>query len=220
MPKEKKALPKGVLWISLLAVVVAGGLVAASLWSSRPPAPPEEKGSHYYTEGATKGVLNAKVTIIEYSDYQCPVCGYFAKTYEPLLDEYIEAGKVRFIYKDFAFLGQESHWAAEAAKCAAEQDRFWEYHDKLFWSQRGENEGAFSKANLKKFARELGLNAQAFDECLDSGRYAEAVDQETKEGRARGVNGTPTFFINGRELRGMPRSFAELRNMIEEELSK
>lgn len=208
---------KRILLISLVAALVAAGLIAVSLWSSRPPTD-RQKASHYYVEGASKGVLNAKVTIIEYSDFQCPACGYFAKTYGPLLDEYIEAGKVRFVYKAVAFLGVESQWAAEAAKCAAEQNRFWEYHDKLFWSQRGK--GAFSKANLKRFARELNLDAQAFDECLDSGRYAEAVRRETEEGEARGVTGVPTFFINGRELKGVPRSFAELRNIIEEELKK
>ncbi len=217
MPKEKKALLKRVLWVSLLAVVVAGGLVALSLWSSRPPTPPaQKKASHYYREGASKGVLNAPVTIIEYSDFQCGACANFAKNIGPLLDEYLEAGKVRFIYKDFAFLGQESLWAAEAAKCASEKDRFWEYHDKLF-----ENQGRvkFSKANLKRFARELGLDARAFDECLDAGRYVEAVRRETKEGQDKGVNATPTLFINGRELRGVP-SWAELRRIIEDELKK
>jgi len=212
---------KRILLISLVAALVAAGLIGVSLWSSRPP--PDQKkisSSHYYVEGSSKGLLNAKVTIIEYSDFQCPACGYFAKNVEPLLDGYIEAGKVRFIYRDFAFLGPESQWAAEAAKCAAEQNRFWEYHDKLFLSQRGENRGAFNKANLKRFARDLGLDTQAFEECLDSGRYAEAVREETREGQSRGVNSTPTFFINGRELRGVPRSFEALRNMIEEELKK
>lgn len=212
-----RVLSKRALVISFFAVLVAGGLIGVSIWSSRPPSPPEQKKISYYVKGAAKGLDTAPVTIIEYSDFQCGACGIFAKSMEPLLDEYIEAGKVRFVYKDFAFLGPESQWAAEAAKCAAEQNRFWEYHDKLFGSQ---GLVTFSKPNLKRFARELGLNTQAFEECLDSGRYAEAVRQETKEGEARGVNSTPTFFINGRELKGVPRSFAVLRNIIEEELKK
>jgi protein-disulfide isomerase len=109
---------------------------------------------------------------------------------------------VRFGYVHFAFLGPESQWAAEASECAADQDAFWEYHDKLFESQSGENQGAFTKDNLKRWAGELGLDTRAFDECLDSGKYASLIDQESQAAQALGVRSTPTFLINGQPLIG------------------
>lgn len=109
---------------------------------------------------------------------------------------------MRFGYIHFAFLGPESQWAGEASECAAEQDAFWEYHDYLFDNQSGENRGAFTKENLKRFAEELGLDTTAFNECLDSGRYAGLVQEETNGGRQLGVQSTPTFVINGQAVVG------------------
>jgi protein-disulfide isomerase len=100
-------------------------------------------------------------------------------------------------YFHFAFLGQESLWAAEASECAADQDAFWEYHDKLFASQNGENQGAFNKDKLKQFAADLELNATQFNECLDSGKYASQVQQDTATAQSIGVQSTPTFLVNG-----------------------
>mgnify|MGYP000334556846 CR=1 FL=1 len=97
-----------------------------------------------------------------------------------------------------AFIGQESQWAAEAAECANEQGQFWIYYDKLFEEQGGENVGTYSKENLKRFAAELGLDTEQFNQCLDSGRYESKVRQETEEGRNAGVRSTPTLFVNGK----------------------
>lgn len=102
----------------------------------------------------------------------------------------------------FAFLGQESQWAAEASECAAEQDAFWEYHTKLFDSQAGENQGAFNKDNLKQFAADLGLDSRAFAECLDSGKYTSIVQTQTSFLQSLGVRSTPTFLINGQPIVG------------------
>ncbi len=115
---------------------------------------------------------------------------------------YIAAGIVRFEYRHFPFLGPESLAAAEAAECAGEQGAFWTYHDMLFANQAGENRGAFKDANLKAFAAQLNLDTKAFNQCLDSGRYQEAVLAEMQEGRQRGVRATPTFFINGQKIEG------------------
>ena len=109
---------------------------------------------------------------------------------------------VRFGYQHFAFLGPESQRAGEASECAADQDAFWEYHDKLFDSQSGENQGAFNQDNLKRFAVELGIDTQAFDECLDSGKYTSIVLNETQSAQALGVRSTPSFLINGEPLVG------------------
>ncbi len=111
-------------------------------------------------------------------------------------------GQVRFGYQHFAFLGDESFWAAEAAECAADQEAFWEYHDALFANQAGENQGAFSQAKLKQLAGTLGLDQTAFDACLDTGKYTELVRTETRNASTLGVQSTPTFLINGEPLLG------------------
>ena len=150
-----------------------------------------------------KGDPDAPVTIIEFADFQCPYCGRFFAETKPQIDEqYMQKGKVRFAYFNFAFLGPESNWAAEAAECAADQDKFWEYHDKLYDSQSGENQGAFSKDNLKQFAEELGLDTSAFNECLDSGKYAQLIQDESSLASSIGVRSTPTFLINGQAVVG------------------
>ncbi len=149
------------------------------------------------------GDPNAPVTIIEFADFQCPYCGRFFTQTKPQIDEqYMQSGEVRFGYFNFAFLGDESTWAAESAECAADQDKFWEYHDKLYRSQSGENQGAFNKDNLKKFAEELGLDTQTFNECLDSGKYMSLIQTDTSPSSALGVQSTPTFLINGQAVVG------------------
>ncbi|MBI2758924.1 MAG: DsbA family protein [Chloroflexi bacterium] len=150
-----------------------------------------------------KGDPNAPVTIIEFGDFQCPFCGrFFAQTEPQMNEQYIQSGKVRFGYFNFSFLGPESNWAAEAAECASDQNKFWEYHDKLYNSQSGENQGAFNKDNLKKFAQDLGFDTQAFNNCLDSGKYTSLVQADTQASSALGVQSTPTFLINGQTVIG------------------
>ena len=124
------------------------------------------------------------------------------------------------VWRDFAFLGPESFWAAEAARCANDQGKFWQYHDILFNRQNGENQGAFVKDNLKKFAGELGLDQTVFDNCLDGGKYTQAVKDDTDYGRSVGVNGTPATFINGEIVEGVNQAdpFASFKNVIEKYL--
>ncbi len=95
-----------------------------------------------------------------------------------------------------AFLGEESQWAAEASECAGEQGKFWEYHDKLFESQNGENQGGFNKDKLKGFAKDLGLKQDQFDQCLDSGKFTQRVQEQTQAAQQLGVQSTPSFFVN------------------------
>jgi protein-disulfide isomerase len=109
---------------------------------------------------------------------------------------------VRFGYFNYAILGDESQWAAEAAECAADQNSYWEYHDYLFDHQNGENQGAFSKDNLKKFAADMGLDTKTFNECFDSGKYTKLVQDQSAYARQLGVSSTPTFIINGHGVVG------------------
>jgi len=117
-------------------------------------------------------------------------------------------------YFNFAFLGEESLWAAEAAECAGDQDAYWEYHDYLFSHQNGENQGAFSKDNLKKFAVELKLDAQAFNECMDSGKYTQLITDQTNFARQLGVQSTPSFLVNGQGVVGA-QPFDSFKQLID-----
>jgi protein-disulfide isomerase len=149
------------------------------------------------------GDPNAPVTLIEFSDFQCPYCGRFARdTFVKIDDAYIGGGQVRVGYQHFAFLGDESQWAGEAAECAGDQDAFWEYHDYLFAHQSGENQGAFALDNLQAFAVDLGLNPALFNQCLADGTYTALVAGQTQAAQQLGVRSTPTFVLNGRPVLG------------------
>lgn len=125
---------------------------------------------------------------------------------------------MRYLFRHYPFLGEESFLAAEASECAGEQGRFWEYHDKLFAEWKGEGSGAFLPPNLVRYAQELGLDGEAFSACLDSGRYREKVVKEREEGERNGVTSTPTVFINGQPIKGA-QSFEAYRTVIEAELA-
>ena len=166
------------------------------------------------------GSPTAKVVFIEYGDFQCPFCGRFATQVKPqIVEQYVKTGKAAFAWRDFAFLGEESFRASEAARCAGEQEKFWDFHDYLFSHQQGENQGAFSDANLKKFAGAVKLDQQKFDSCFASGKYRKAVEDSAGEGRSIGVNGTPASFINGKMVGGA-QPFAQFQAEIESALKK
>ncbi len=118
-----------------------------------------------------------------------------------------------------AFLGDESQWAAEASECADDQGKFWEYHDKLFASPKGENQGAFAKDKLKQFAADLGLDKDQFNTCLDSGKYTSLVKQQTQMLGQLGVQSTPTFLVNTTPLQGA-ETFDKFSQLIEQAKSQ
>ena len=124
---------------------------------------------------------------------------------------------MKFVYRHLAILGRHSTAAAQAAECAAEQGKFWAYHDKLFASAGSPL--AFTTGKLKGYAKELGLNGQSFEHCLDSGKYLIKVEQETGIGTLLGASGTPVFFLNGKLLSGA-QPFHVFEAVIEEELKQ
>lgn len=135
------------------------------------------------------------------------------------MKQYVDEGKVQMVFKHFAFLGPESQWAAVASECAADQGKFWEYHDKLYNSQKGENQGAFSKENLITFGDELGLDKTTFADCVNGDKTLDRVQADTQEGQQLGVRGTPNFFVNGRPLSGaLP--FEQFQQVIEQALAE
>ena len=139
------------------------------------------------------GKAQAPVTIIEFSDYQCPFCRRFFQTTLPTLKaEYVDTGKVRYIFRDFPIdrIHPQARKAAEAAQCAGEQNKYWEMHDLLF-----QNQSALKVENLQAYARSLDLEATAFDACLEQGKYAAEINTDYADGSAAGITGTPSFFI-------------------------
>lgn len=162
------------------------------------------------------GDKNAPVTIVEFSDYECPFCGrYFTQTYPQLKKDYVDSGKVKIVFRDYPlpFHGNAQK-ASEASECADDQGKFWELHDKMFSNQQ-----ALSVADLKKYAGELALDQKKFDECLDSGKYASEVQNDLNDGSKYGVSGTPSFFVNGLLLVGA-QPYSEFKRLIDAELAK
>ncbi len=171
------------------------------------------------TSGRTWGRPNAPVRVIVFADFQCPFCKQFTTAREPqLAAEFVDTGKVLYEYHYMAFIGPESQAAAEAAECANEQGGFWPYHDRLFARQGRENSGTYSASVLKGVGREIApavpnWDQSTFETCLDSGRTRMIVAADAAEAKAMGVTSTPTLFINGQPLIGVP-SMESLRQAI------
>ncbi len=197
------------------SVVVAIAVVVVLIVANRPSGSsgrPYEPIVRSETHGQIDGKSDAPVRIVVFADFQCPYCGTFFRDTESVLrTEFVETGIATMEFRNFAFLGDESVRAAEAAECAATQGFFWEYHDILFQKQPAdgrENIGAYSVEHLKQYAAEMSeawatlaperrFDNSAFGACVDSRATASAVEQQTKEGRALGVQSTPSFLING-----------------------
>ena len=136
-----------------------------------------------------------------------------------LIEKYVDNGTLRFEWRDFAYLGQESKTAAQAARAAQEQGKFWEYHDLLYQNQGSINGGTYSDDKLVGLARQLGLDIESFESGLASGRFEEVVQEDLREAQELGIQGTPSFTINEQRLVG-PQPLEAFEQVIEEELQK
>ena len=165
-------------------------------------------------DDAFLGEEDAPVTIIEFTDYQCPFCSrHFTNTFPEIKKEYIDTGKVKYVLRDYPLgFHQFAQKASEATECAEDQDKFWEMHAKVF-----ENNKSLTAESFSKFAADLGLDTSKFDECLNSDKYAEEVKKDMAEGSASGITGTPGFFVNDKKVTGA-QPFASFKAIIEEEL--
>jgi len=142
------------------------------------------------------GAPNARITIIEYGDYQCTYCMKFHESsLKTIKDEYIETGKANLVFQDFALNGPASVMAAEASHCAKDQNKFWEYHDEVYENWDGENTGWVTKDALNQFAQNVGLDIDEFESCMDSAKYRQQVLDTYKFGQSIGINATPSFLI-------------------------
>lgn len=158
-----------------------------------------------------RGNKDAPVTIIEFTDYQCPFCGRARPTVKKIIETY--GDKVHYVLRDFPLsFHPYAQKAAEAAQCAGDQNKYWEYSD-ILWA----NARALDIPNLKKYAKEVGLDQAKFDQCLDSGKNAEEVKKDIADGSKAGVTGTPSFFINGQMLTGA-RPFEQFKEVIDMEI--
>jgi protein-disulfide isomerase len=166
------------------------------------------------TEGEPSiGPEDAPITIVEFSDYQCAYCeSWYQQTYVKLMDSY--PGKIRFVYRDLPLpMHSEAEPAAEAADCAAEQNAYWKYHDALFSGKYTLGHTAY-----EQYAADLGLDTAAFSTCLDENRYKAEVEEDAADAADLGLNGTPSFVINGRILVGA-QPFSAFKTIIDQELA-
>lgn len=196
-----------------VSILIAGGLIAgAVLYADRAttgntPGQQATAGAAI-TMSATDltdddpvlGNPEAPLTIVEFADFQCPFCGKFFSTVEQqIIEQYVKTGKVRFVYRDFPLnaIHPEAQKAAEAAGCAGAQGKYWEYHDRLYQRQ-----AELSPAIYRQWAKDLGLNAAQFEQCLNSGQFAAEVQKDYADGEAAGVTGTPATFVGTRFMGG------------------
>jgi protein-disulfide isomerase len=230
--REKRQRQERMQRLGIIGVIVVGALLVAFalIYPNLKPigdiasAAPSERPM---VNDNSMGDPNAPIKIEEFSDYQCPYCARFYEDTEwQIAETYVADGTVHFTYRSFgAFIGPESQAAAEAAYCAGDQNKYWEYHDILFANLTGENVGAFTERRLQAFAESLSLDMDAFNDCFNSGKYADRVGQDYIDGSAAGVTGTPgfviTYTVNGEEKqRLLPGAypFSEFQNEIEDAL--
>ena len=218
-----------------LAILVTGAMISGSLlYSNGVGVKPGTAQIQQDAKGNVKvdvsvdddaflGNKKAKVTIIEFSDYQCPFCRTFWKdAFMQLKKEYIDTSKVLFVYRDYPLsFHPMAEPSAQAAECAKEQGKYWEFHDKLFGEQdkKGQGTVTFTNQDLKLWASQIGLDAGKFNQCFDSGKYKAEVQKDFEDGNKAGVSGTPSFFINGRLVVGA-QPFVSFKTVIDEELKK
>jgi len=172
--------------------------------------------------GRILGDPNAPVTLVEYADFQCPVCKRSETSLLPQIQkDYIDTGKVKLEFRDFPFIGQESWNAAQAADAAGDQGKFWEYHDALYNAQGAENGGNFTFEKLVAIAERLGLDVQTFSDTLSGNTHLDAIQKE--KDAADGVSSTPTFFVTDgttdTKIVGV-QSYSVFKTAIDELLAK
>lgn len=220
MKRAKQLLLDNIMWIIMLGMIVVFFVVAMQPRKQEVPA----LGIVDMSSPMARGVKNAKVNLVQYSDFMCPYCSYFSTSVMPKIDKaYITTKQIAFEFRPVAFVANGSQETAEGAYCAIDQNKFWEYHDAVYqhvWDT------AFSKGvdprtttvltadGLKDVvATKVELNASEFNSCLDTKKYEAKVKQVTAKAQADGVTGTPYILVNGEPVRGTP-SFEVINGLI------
>ena len=184
------------------------------------PAAPAERVKLDISDAPTLGDKKAPVTVVECSDYQCPYCNRaFTDTLPSLKKDYVDTGKVQYAFLDLALpFNQQAGPAAVAARCAGQQDNYWDMHDKLFANQGAWSGNADANSVFKGYAADIGLDAGTFERCLSDDSVAQAVQDDLAMCNNAGATGTPTFFINGVKLVGA-QPYARFQALIDAELN-
>jgi protein-disulfide isomerase len=168
-----------------------------------------------------EGNANAPVTIVEFSDFQCPFCeSFYTNTLQQIRKDYVDTGKVKLIFRDFPLsFHPHAQKSAEAAECANLQGKYWEMHDKLFENQTSLDNSSDYISDLKRYAADLKLDTAKFNSCLDNGDTAAEISKDFNDGAAAGISGTPSFFINGQKIVGA-QPYSAFKAAIDAELAK
>jgi protein-disulfide isomerase len=217
-PKKKQN--RTIFWIAIgLGVVLIAALAAMGYINSQknnaPAAsvPTIDERTGQPMDRTTLGDPNAPVLVETYEDFLCPHCADFTAELGPVLLDLVRDGTVRWDYKYRVIGGSNSLTANMAAECAADQGMFWEYHEEMFRQFSFHGKSALFPDNLKQMAADMGMNAKQFNHCLDSKQHLAAIQEIDQAAAARGVNGTPTIFINGQRYNG-PRTPEDFRAAI------
>jgi protein-disulfide isomerase len=191
--------PSWQLWtgVAVLIAAIAVGIAVQSSRSSSSGSVATPAAALGPNGGVQRGSASAPVLVEEYGDFQCPNCANFQKRVGPTIDRLVDAGTIRFVYHPMAFIGPESTAAANAALLAGDQGKFWPYFDQLFAQQGPENSGTFSAGKLLAIGRQVGVSDQRFTTGVNKGTYDDWVARATDDASRRGVNQTPTVFVDG-----------------------
>jgi protein-disulfide isomerase len=216
LKRADEELAKGTSRADLYAKLIAGGLTSAPAPQPRqvePPAPAKPVYVEIPADIPVKGAKDAKVTIVEFTDYQCPFCSRANAVLPQIEKAYGKDVRIAVRHLPLSF-HKDAHLAAQAAFAAAEQGKFWEFHEKMFQNQK-----ALTRPDLEKYAGEVGLNLSKFKAALDSGKFKARVDEEAQAAAKVGARGTPAFFINGKLVSGA-QPFENFQKVIDEELKR
>ncbi len=205
--ERRRTILTGAIIIAGIALVITALIIIRTQAAVSGIVVPDFYDYPEQTDGNSMGDPDAPVQVVEFSDFQCSACEFFHdETLAQVVENYVATGEVYFTYRSFPVIDartarKESQTAALASYCAAEQDRFWEYHDMLFANRIGENAGSFTVPRLEAMADLLGLDS-SFNRCLAEERYLDRLNQDILHGRELGVNSTPSFLINGKLVVG------------------
>ncbi len=195
-----------IVLVALGALLIASVLIFPNLKSSDPGEIVEITpiSKEIPVNKTSMGNPDASVKIDVWEDFQCPGCLYYSEELEPqIVQNYVETGKVYYTFHNYPFIGGalgESHDAANAAMCAAAQERFWDYHSIIFANWLGENVGSYTKPRLTAFAEEIGLEMNSFKQCFQENAFSAQIQQDILEGEKLGVPPTPGIFVNGQVI--------------------
>jgi len=188
------------VFIIIPVVAVAIGIGAFALPQENKQETVSDKSALILGGSPIAGDPDAQLMFVEWGDYQCTYCYRFhTQTRDSVFSNFVDSGKVQFVFRDFPLNGPASVMAAEASYCAGDQNKYWAYHNELYDNWEGENTGWVNMHNLKKFATDVGLDLDAFDNCVQSGKYKQKVLDNYRYGQSIGINATPSFVIIDKE---------------------